>query len=97
MECFSIVPLIAICIILAGLSAFGFMYFPVKSNPEYFPKSFRDIHRKIRRRNAEGTAYAVCYPAIIFVLVPMGWPIRVFVSPVSVVIFAAWGQSAVCS
>ncbi len=97
MECFSIAPVIAICLLLAGLALFGYFYWVPNTDPNYFSNSFKDIHTKICKLNFQGWLYVICYPAIVIVLVPMGWPIRTLTLSLLVALIVTGGQRALCS
>ena len=97
MECFSIAPVIAACLLVGGLAFFGYFYKFPKTDPKYFSNSFEDIHIRISKLNVHSCLWVVCYPAIFLVLVPMGWPIRTFTLSLLVALLVSWGLHAVCS
>lgn len=96
MECFSIAPIIATCLLVGGLAVFGYFYRPPKEDPDYFSNSFEDIHNKISKLNVQSWLYIICYPAIVLILVPMGWPVRTFTLALLISLLVSWGQRAIC-
>ncbi len=97
MECFSIAPIIALCLLSGGLAVFGYFYWVPNTDPNYFSNSFRDIHTKIRKLNFQSWLYVISYPIIAIVLVPMGWPIRTLTLSLLVGLVVMGGQRTLCS
>ena len=102
MECISINPIVAICVLLFFIASplpalLSGGYWAGKNERILFREKIIGYHRELSKRNLRSSLYIVGYPVAMPFLAAVAYPLVTMVSVVAIGILAISVQSALCT